>query len=215
MANPAYKGEGQWGRTVEYRTRKRTDGRPTMPMDYPQIVDSALQFLLDPAREHAPAAQMLQEADEEAHAAAAQAATIAACLAEIEREQQWLIEEGMRGRYPRERLDAAMDKLQAYEAAQRTALQQAQARGAVAAAGVPAAEEIGRVCRLVVKGAAHATAEQKRAVLDLLSVEVWTTGRTYEIRGVVPKLRVRGTLAAREQANGQELVPVGAPTGGS
>ena len=31
----------------------------------------------------------------------------------------------------------------------------------------------------------------------------------------VPKLRVRGTLAAREQANGQELVPVGAPTGGS
>jgi hypothetical protein len=149
---------------------------------------------------------MLQQADEETRAAAAQATAISARLAEIEREQQWLIEEGMRGHYPRERLDAAMDKLQAEEAGQRAALRQAEARGAVATALVPATEEIAEVCRLVAAGASGATAEEKRAILDLLCVEVWMTGHDDEIRGVVPELHMHGTLAELRAG-------LGAPTG--
>jgi uncharacterized small protein (DUF1192 family) len=105
-----------------------------------------------------------------------------------------LLRQYRRGRIGEADLDQSMAEVEAQAGPLQQEVARVRADLALAQADVPAADEIDGICTLITQGARFVTAEEKRAVLDLLQVRVTMTGYDYTITGIVPQMTVRGTL---------------------
>lgn len=153
-----------------------------------------MAFLADPARGRAGATRLIAEADQRAAAAAARCRELEEKLAAPDGEALELLRLARRGTYKQEWLDASLAEVTTEQESLRSELARAQAEEALARTAIPEAEELAHICQSLNGGAAYATAEERRALLDLLQVQVTVRGKDYQITGLIPELRVQGSL---------------------
>ena len=87
-----------------------------------------------------------------------------------------------------------MREVRATGDALRRDLERLEASAALARLDLPRAGEIEAICAQFAQGAAEATPEERRAILDALQVRVTMEGVEYTVRGVVPEMETHGTL---------------------
>ena len=107
------------------------------------------------------------------------------------------------------KIEASLAEVSAEEETLRRELAQLEAQVALAQADLPKAEEIAQVCRAFAQGAATASAQKRRDILDALEAQVSMSGLDYTITGIVPELERRGTLGASTSRSLARVRPQG------
>jgi chromosome segregation ATPase len=95
----------------------------------------------------------------------------------------------------RERLDAKVAEIEAALEQTRREIRQAEARLALARVDIPAAEELAEACRRLSKGAEYADDQGRRDLFDAVQLQVWVKGDQFWADGILPGLRLEGTIA--------------------
>ena len=152
-------------------------------------------FLLEPEQGLAAARTLAEEAEGDLESAAARRVQIAARSRALEEEAAWLLREGRKTGASGEALVASMAEVRAEQERLHSEDRMLAARIELAQEALPRSAQIAQICREYHDALDDPTPEEKRALLDALSVQVTMQGLDYTITGCVPQMEQHGTLA--------------------
>lgn len=154
-------------------------------------------FLRNPERGLAAARQQAQEAQLRLEEVAARRAALDQRRAKLADETDYLLRLARRGNVPLEKVEAILAEVAAEEETVRREVAQLDAQAELAQAELPKMDEVAAVCHryaTYVAGLPEATADERRAILEALEVQVTMEGRAYTITGLLSELTSHGSL---------------------